>query len=126
MNLAEGTASLIARNAVSASVLAALAVSVSLWSARSPQLIRGLKLRTTPQDVVVTGTAEYENIVKDIELSTIHDDCSKGIVFAHVEGGRATKIEVEGDARVQHCATLAMQAIRFRVVEPFDVMIPID
>ena len=140
MNIAEKTSS--ARHAVGALALAALAVSAAAMTRQTePEVQTVFELDTadcfahpvtTLGEVVVVGTDQDEPVRNALEQLTWRlPSCARQAmhvtIYAHLEGGAASAIEVQGDDDVvTECVRRTVRALRFAVDAPVDVMVPVD
>ena len=140
MNLAESSSS--ARHAVGALALAALAVSAAAFAAQPEPVTQTVfeldtadcfsEPETTLGEIVVVGTDQYEPVHEALEQLTMAlPRCTKQAmhvtIYAHIEGGEASAIEVQGDdTTVTDCVRRTMMVVRFAIDAPVDVMVPVD
>ena len=131
-----------ARSAVGAIALAALAVSAMAFTTEpEPEYFVANDEfaldcfhdpATTIGDIVVVGTDEYEQVVAALEdvtteLSHCTTQAMRITVYAHLEAGVASAIEVQGDdVPTTDCVRDLFARSRFAVDTPVDVMVPVD
>lgn len=131
-----------ARSAVGAIALAALAVSAIAFTTEPEQeyFIANDEFAldcfhdpaTTIGEIVVVGTEEYEQVVTTLEevtteLSHCTSQAMRVTVYAHLEGGVASAIEVQGESIVTtDCVRDLFARSPFAVDTPVDVMVPVD